>query len=188
MCITCLRVAFRSPKLRGIFIIHLSMHIWVRLLFCSEFCKLWVFFCVSMQKWWWAYCTWTAGIWDSKSCVHLEYVCVNTTAKPLSATPNIAEDMTIWCFMSTEALVENGNFNEGVSWSNIWHAPSTHKRDYTAEFTKRLVKNWRRYSSLKICKNEMSEITWLQSHLETTIIHYGSWWWVAPQWQGPSQF
>jgi hypothetical protein len=71
--------------------------------------------------------------------------------------------------MSTEALVENGNFNEGVSGSNIWHAPSTHKRDYTAEFTKQLVKNWRRYSSLKICKNEMSEIMWSQSHLEKTV-------------------
>ena len=56
--------------------------------------------------------------------------------------------------MSAEAPVENGNFNEGVSGSNIWHAPSIHVCEFTAKFTKRLVKNWRRYSSSKICKNE----------------------------------
>ena len=72
--------------------------------------------------------------------MHLEHACMSITVKRLGITCNIAEDIAVRSFMSTEALVKNRNFKEVVSSSKNLHAPSIHECDYIPEVSKLLVK------------------------------------------------
>ena len=72
-----------------------------------------------------------------------------------------------------KVLVKNDNINEGVSGSINWHAPSIHKRNFITKISKRSVRNWTRYSSLKICQNESNKNHIMQSHMKKTVMLLG---------------
>jgi len=59
-----------------------------------------------------------------------------------------------YCHLKLWGSVENRIFNELVSGHKKLHASSLHIQETTDELSKRLVKNWMRYSSSKIFENE----------------------------------
>jgi hypothetical protein len=68
-----------------------------------------------------------------------------------------------------KALVKNGNINEGVLGSTNWHESRLHIHNSTTKTTKRSVKKWRRYSSLRIRQNECNENHVISASREKTI-------------------